>query len=280
MNAPDAKTYCMGFWDIPGNRKRSLDHYTGLLDQTLAMVAGRQLVFVHDSPGLIVPLRERSAELGIDLHEQRLPLAELPARVSARAFLERTRAFADAGRDRQRPFGREKAPRKCRFLRASGGDVYGDILSVWLSKVPVMAAVARANPFGSTNFAWIDTSVARFNGRRDRWRFNEVEDCPGRIRHYASASRKHGRRLAVQASYLSGDQTAWRALDHLYGEALTTAESEAYPNDDETLLDACQRAEPHRFHQIDRGPITLWLRKRDLPRKALRAIAKRAGSRS
>ena len=77
MVLPDrARTYVMAYWPIPGNAKRSLDHYTEHLAQSLAMLAGQKLHFISGNNNVLASVESMCRAHGITLHVEKRVLDE------------------------------------------------------------------------------------------------------------------------------------------------------------------------------------------------------------
>ncbi len=243
----------MGYWQIPENAKRPLAHYATLLPATLAMLAGERLVFVSDSMVVQRWVEALARASNVELMCVSKSIDALPAWEVAAQFVRQTERYG-AGTSVPAQFDLEKGLwHYWRDFRSSGSAAYQKIVTIWLSKVPLMVEFARSDLFGSEHFAWVDATAARFNGRRAHWNFVEAVRRDGMITHYRSGMRKQGRTLSLNASFLKGDRPAWERLAPLYRERLEIGAQEKYPNDEETLLDEIVRTQPKLFWSLDAG---------------------------
>jgi hypothetical protein len=241
----------MGYWQIPENAKRPLAHYATLLPATLGMLAGQHLVFMSDSVVVQRWVESLAHASGVRLTIVSKSIDALPAAEFVPRFVSQTERYG-ARTPLPAQFDQEKGLwHYWRDFRASGAEVYRKLLAIWLSKVLLMDELARSDPFGSEYFAWVDATVARFNGRRTNYGFVEAAGHAGTIAHYRSAMRKHGRTLSLNASFLRGDRRAWERSTALYRERLQLAVQEPYPNDEETLLDEIVRTHPDLFWNLE-----------------------------
>jgi hypothetical protein len=246
------KTFCLGYWAVSDNAKRSLAHYTELLPATLGMLAGRSVVFFYDDEQLLERISGVASRYGITLHPQRVSLEELPEREAALNVLKATEAYGKQYSEPPALHKKEKALRHYwRDYGESGRDAYLNILCIWLSKIALVRGVVEENPFSSERFAWVDASVARFSKKRDFYDVGRVADCRDRISFYRGKMVKNGEKLALNASYMSGSAEAWGRLDTLFQEKLLQIQDEVYPNDEETVLDLCYREEQMLFRMIN-----------------------------
>jgi hypothetical protein len=248
-------TYCLGYWQIPGNAKRALAHYATLLPSTLSMLAGKSLVFLSDDVVVQRWVEALGRDRGVTVRSVRRELMTLPAVGFADQIVRQTQRYG-AGSTAPLQFSQEKGLlHYWRDFTASGAEAYRQILAIWLSKVLLTQEVIDSDPFGSEHFAWVDATASRFNGERPNWNFAEVEGRSGSLAHYSSRMRKQGRALSLNASFLKGDRHAWERVHTLYLEELGRAVDEVYPNDEETVLHDVVQAHPDLFRALDREAI-------------------------
>jgi hypothetical protein len=250
-----ATTYCMGYWQVPENAKRPPAHYAELLPLTLRMLAGRQLIFLTDNVVVQRWIESLARQNSVRVHIVTRAVDSLPAAPFARQILHQTERYGD-GLAAPVEFNREKGLlHYFRDLRGSGPVAYQKILAIWLSKVLLMGELMQADPFDSQYLAWVDATAARFNGQRANWDFIAMADRPGVVAHYASAMRKNGKALSINASYLKADAASWTRLVALYLQQLQRAVDERYPNDEETILHELTQAHPDLFRALDDRPV-------------------------
>ncbi len=252
MKSINSKTFCIGYWALSHNIKHDLAHYSNLLPVTLSMLGGKNVVFFYDEPLLLERVMEIAFEYGVKVRPYRIALNDLPNRESSIKVLGATEAYGIQHPEPPDIHKKEKAlEHYWRDYKKSGHDAYLNMLSIWLSKVPLVSRIVEENPFDSTHFAWVDASLARFNGHRDFYDVCRVVDCRDRISFYRGKLIKNGKKLMLNASYMSGSKCAWRRLESLFQEQLTLAEDDIYPNDEETVLDCCYQVEPELFRMIN-----------------------------
>jgi len=259
--SPHEITYCLGFWALPGNTKNSLNHYRHLLPQTLAMMRGANVLILHDDPEFEAEVTELARKNVVRLTSRQLPVTALPGWDVATQAVEACRTSAlDLAGPRPASLGNEKGVvHFWRDLTDSGPEVYRAMLAIWLSKVPLVVALAIDNPFGTHWFGWADASVARFNGSRDHWNFAELALRPNRIAHYRNDMKMHGRVLPVNASVMLGDRPAWDRFSAVYSAALPACLAQAYGHDEETVIQAAHAQSPDLFECIN-PRLPLWRR--------------------
>lgn len=252
MKSVESKTFCIGYWALSDNIKRDLSHYAKLFPATLGMLAGKKVVFFYDEPALLQQVAAIASDHDVQIHPYRIALDELPNRGSSIKVLSATEEYGRRHSDPPPIHKKEKAlEHYWKDYEQSGRDTYLDMLSIWLSKVPLVSRVVEENPFDSTHFAWVDASLARFNGHRDFYDVSRVHDCCDKISFYRGKLIKNGKKLVLNASYISGSRCAWKKLDPLFSDQLSLLESEIYPNDEETILDHCHANDPTLFRMIN-----------------------------
>lgn len=248
------RQYVSGLWILPSNPKYTSRHYLDLLPATIAMLRGQTLLFHSNDEAVLDRAGVIAIEHGVTFEGVTCPVADLPARDAAQALVESCAAMQLDLFPRPSDFFNEKGVvHYWRDLKGGGADIYRDMLTIWLSKIPISAGVARDR---DRSVAWVDASIARVNGKRENWDFSRVDGVPGRISHYGSPMRHFGRTLPLSAGYLEGDPEAWTMLRTLYTDALERAAQSPYGHDEETILGHCVSERPDLFHCVGRplGP--------------------------
>lgn len=253
-----ARTYVMAYWPIPGNAKRSLDHYSEHLALSLQMLAGENLYFISGNKAVLSSVEALSKAHGVRLHVARRTLDDLPKRTAMDTLLQKTKEFGSRLSAPPADFQRDKGLiHYWRDYRQSGEEAFKRIFCIWHSKIDLLQAAARDNPFSSSEFAWVDASISRFNGRRPGWDFRRLPAArPGVVQHYANDMCKNGRQLALNASFLLCDAAAIDRLHAAYEEAFALCLRDAYPNDEETVLDTIVTRNPELFSVISDHPVS------------------------
>lgn len=247
-----SRTYVMAYWPVADNAKRSLDHYTKYLALSLEMLAGQNLYFVSGNNAVLSSVEAHCRQHGIKLHVEKVVLDDLPKRPQMNELLLRAKQFGAALRAPPADFQRDKGLiHYWRDLRQAGEESFRKVFCIWHSKIGILHKAAVDNPFASTEFAWVDASVARFNNNRAGWDFRQISQSrAGVIYHYPNDMRKHGRQLPLNASFLLGDRKAIDDLHAAYEDAFRNSLAENYPNDEETVLAGVVASRPGLFSVI------------------------------
>ena len=247
-----ARTYVMAYWPVPANAKRTLDHYNEHLALSLEMLAGENLCFISGNNHVLATVESLCKAHRINLHLEKVLLDDLRKRPQMDVLLQRARNFGAKLAAPPVDFGRDKGLiHYWRDLRQAGDEAFKRVFCIWHSKMDLLHWAATQNPFSSSEFAWVDASISRFNQQRPGWDFRQVR-CPppGVVHHYPNVMRKNGAELAINASFLLGDRLAVEKLHEEYEKAFANSLLEDYPNDEETVLDGVVRRMPHMFSAI------------------------------
>jgi hypothetical protein len=232
-------TFCTGYWVISDNRKRSPEHYTKYIPRTLRLISGHNLIVFYEDDGVLRFFEKYCRLNGISIFGIRVPVMELPAYALSAHMLECCRSMEGSEYLNGDPaYRREKGRRHYqRDYILSGADNYRKIISIWTSKVPLVAGRAiPADPFGSDYFAWIDASVSRFNRARSNWNFMGLTYNDASLHHYGSISYCMGVPLRLNASFLLAHKDVWPHVQAKYEQQLEASLGESYAHDEETLL--------------------------------------------
>lgn len=257
-----SRLYISGYWPLEGNHKNSENHYLRLLPSTLAPLRGGSLKFFSDDAAVLDQVIAFSDRIGLHCEPFLRDVHDLPAWSLAGELVQACeRMHLDAWL-RPKKLSREKGSKHYwRDFKGSGPLVYRQLLSIWLSKVSLVAEEARQQLTAQTHhqgsLAWVDASLARCNQTRRRWRYWRVLDRPGCLSYYRSNMRCYGVRLPLQAGFLTAEAAVWLSLENLFLEAAKAAASMAYAHDEETVLAECHRRQPELFHAID-APRRCW----------------------
>ena len=247
-----SRTYIMGFWPIPQNQKNSLGHYSRYLALSLEMLQGANLYFISDNDQIISAVTKKCESIGINLYCKRLGIHDLEKYQYIGTLIQRTKNFGASLSCPPKNFNYDKGLNHYwRDLRKSGEDSFEKVFSIWHSKIDLLSLVSHENRFDSREFAWVDASIARFNGKRFAWNFPKLTmNRPNTVYHYPNLMQKYGHLLKINASFLLGDERAIDTLKTTYNEAFVKCLSEDYPNDEETVLDEVVSRNPRLFHSI------------------------------
>lgn len=243
--------YVAGYWALPGNAKRPVGHYWEQIPRSLGLIAGQRLLLLHDDPATAEAFVRFGAPLGVDVKAEHVPLAELPGARHAERLAALCAATPLSGPGAVPASGSEKGYKHLtRDLEGSGEEIYRALISIWMSKVPLTAAVAARVGAETDSIAWMDVSIARFSERRTNWDFTRQPFQRSALNHYASPMRAQGRPLPLNASFLRAVPDVWARIAEEFDRELEGCLTEAYGHDEETLLARVHRRRPELFHTI------------------------------
>ena len=243
------KLYVSGYWPVSGNLKRSGEHYNTLLPKTLQLIRGEELVFYSSSEEVLSWAEGLCQQASIRMRPMLLPLDQLPAWQLAARLVACCGAMQLDQWQKPRSFGGEKGViHYWRDYKEAGPEVFRALHAVWLSKFALVAE--QASQVNHDRLVWMDSTIARFQGRRSNWRFWLVDEHLQKFSHYGSDMRSFGRRLPLNASYVSDPREQWAALQTLFSQKAELAAQMPYGNDEETILAECVREHPDWFQCI------------------------------
>lgn len=233
-----SKLFVCGYWPVPGNLKRSGEHYNTMLPKTLQLIRGEELVFYSSSEEVLTQVEGLCQKRSIQMHPVLLALEDLPAWTLADRLVRCCGAMQLDLWGKPRSFGGEKGLiHYWRDYKGAGPEVFRSLLAVWLSKFALVAQ--QASHVQHQRLAWMDSTVARFQGRRSNWRFWLANEHPQKFSHYGSDMRRFGRLLPLNASYISGPRLRWPAFQTLFLKSAELVTQMPYGNDEETILAEC-----------------------------------------
>lgn len=243
------KLYVSGYWPILGNVKRSTDHYSNELPQTLKMLRGSDLVFYSSSEEVLDWAQRLCMTYGVKMSPRICALDQMKAWDLAGRLVESCERMALASWDKPSSFSGEKGVvHYWRDLRGAGADVFRRLSTIWLCRTDLLARESALAPEYVQRLAWIDSTLARFNGQRSNWRFWMNSEPRNRVSHYSSPMRLYGRRLTYNGSYVSAPRAIWPEFAGLFHRVGAQAAEMAYGHDDETIVNECIRRRPELFH--------------------------------
>ncbi len=255
MSKPNVQsvTYCTGYWHLPGNTKRSPEHYRERLPKTLRMIRGSEMVVFHDDPAVLAMFQSAALDADVAVTGQRIALADLPAYRHGPALLACCKSMDPARFQFDYPDpGKEKAVNH--YLRdylKSGEESYMGLMTIWMSKVHLVTRTIDLRKSDDSGFlAWIDTSVSRFNRLRANWDFAKVPFGASSIHHYGTSTHFMGEKLGVNASFLVAHVNVWPKILALFESELVASLKDQYAHDEETLLHRIRLKQPHLFTRI------------------------------
>lgn len=243
------RLYVSGYWPLIGNQKRSQAYYEKLLPSTFSALQGQQLVFCSSSSILLEQMQEMSKKFQISMQPMLLPVDRLPGWDLSKDLADCcVNMKLDQWTAPNRFYGEKGVTHYWRDYKQSGYSIYRSMLAIWLSKVYLVERIASQS--SCQYFAWVDASIARFCGQRTNWRYWLLPDDPFRVSHYAGLSRYYGRRLPLNASFLSASKSSWGLLSQAFSEVAKVASLLPYGHDEETIMSECVRSSPHLFRCI------------------------------
>ena len=248
----ETTTLVLGYWRVGGNPKRDAQHYEALIDRTLAQIAGSRCIFLGDDAAFAALVSQAAASNNVELVNRHVSLTDLPSHAVSEDFVQCCRNMPSSPWFREHDIGGEKGlVHYWKHLRPTDEETYRQMLTIWLSKVPLMRQVAlEENPFDTARFAWVDVSVARFNERRTNWDFTRVAQPAGKLSHYRSPMVYQGHTLPLNASFMAGEADVWEHVGALFDHHLARARQDAYGHDEETILGLCHAERPDLFHEL------------------------------
>lgn len=243
------RVYCSGYWTIPGNQKRSDDHYSKGLSDTLDLMRGSTLHFYSDSTETLDSIAALGTSRDVVVHAHQVKIADLPGwniseRLMACAFASKLDRITQPPSHETREKG---AIHYWRDLQISGADTYRQLLAIWMSKIPLTISLI-AKTTDSDILVWADASLSRFNGKRSNWDVTQLTLDPARLSHYASPMQFQGIPLPLNASFLAAGPDRWLMLQSQFNIATERATATPYAHDEETILAQCVWAAPDTFH--------------------------------
>ena len=249
-------TYCTGYWPVGGNAKRASAYYERYIPRTLRMIAGSRLILFYGDDTILTFFARHAREHRVELHGIKIPIQALPAYPQAERLLAGCIAMKDGlyladARMGKKEKGVKHYPRD--YL-GSGPENYKAIISIWMSKIALMADHAvSANPFNTDCFAWIDASIARFKFSRSNWNFMRLSFAEDALYHYNNDTRCMGQRIAINASFLFAHKNVWREVGKLFQDQVAGALNEPYAHDEETILNRVVQSHPNLFRLAGRN---------------------------
>lgn len=249
-------TYCTGYWLVGGNAKRAPAYYERYIPRTLRMIAGCRLILFYGDDDVLALFARHARAHRVELHGIKIRIEALPAYPHADRLLAGCVAMKGGPYLKDARMGKKEKGVKHyqRDYLGSGAENYKEIISIWMSKIPLMAERAvSANPFNTDCFAWIDASIARFKFSRSNWNFMRLSFGEDALYHYDNDTRCMGQRIAINASFLFAHQDVWRRVGALFQDEVSVALDQPYAHDEETVLNRVVQAHPHLFQLVGRN---------------------------
>jgi len=213
------------------------------------MIAGGKMLLFYQDDDVLRYISRCAERFSINLQAMKVLIEDLPAYPYAERLLSGCKATDIKSLEELPIVWREKGlSHYHRDFLDSGEDAYRQIISIWMSKIALVADHAVvANPFDTPEFAWIDASVSRFNGRRQNWNFSKAPPSEGKLLHYANRMRYYGELLPINASCMIAEAEVWRTISRLFSDALDAHANDSYAHDEETILGYVYKNYPELF---------------------------------
>ncbi len=255
MTKPNAQspTYCTGYWHLPGNTKRSPEHYRERLPKTLRMIRGGELLVFHDDPAVLAMFQSAARDAGVAVIGERIALVDLPAYRHGPALLACCKSM-DPARfqiDYPDPSKERAVNHYLRDYVKSGEESYMGLMAIWLSKMYLVKRATEIEPLVDRQFfAWLDANVSRFKHLRTNWDFANYAFGENSLHHYSTSTHFEGKPLSINASFLCAHRNVWPEILALFEKELIGSLNDRYAHDDETLLHRVRQKHPHLFTKI------------------------------
>lgn len=248
-------TFCSGLWLIPGNPKRDPSHYFTHLDKTIEMISGGNLIF-HCYDSVVSERVEALCKKNkVVLTLEQTPVEMLAAYQHSKTFLKNCHNMGLDAFPEPADKNREKGVlHYWRDYKGGGAEAYRRMITIWLSKIDLAMSAVKKTKDSCQDIAWIDASIARFNGVRDNWDFRRSEVGAFTLNHYLNGVRYFGKELPINASFLHARRETWFTVHELFQENLSSALKMTYAHDEETILSHCKAANPNLFVALDAEP--------------------------
>lgn len=247
----DKTTFCTGLWHLRANRKKTFSQYLEILPQTLSMISGGKLIVFSDETAILEEFAKVAARFEITVLPSLISIKALPMYEASAGLLQacvRMGAINWLSILRIRDRGRNLYRRQ---YKAGGAENYRAVTSIWLSKMfLVRDAAVLSNPFRTEYSAWMDTSVSRFNGKRQNSNFAEQAFGPQHFYLYGTKSRYKGRLMKLNASFMLAENKNWGPVCGLFEAEIGKASLDNYAHDDETILNRVIIQRPELFAEI------------------------------
>lgn len=244
------RTYCMGYWPLPKNKKRPIGKYKELLPKTFSFMHGQSCVFFSDSEDWLALAESLGKEHNVSMRLEKRGLGSLKGKKFVESYLKRTKEYGEQT-DLSKFNLNEKG--KAHYVRdylGSGPEVYGRMLTIWMSKTSLLKEVSEANECEET--WWIDASTARIYKNTSRPDISKVSTPPGKISHFGNMMKKNGINLPMLAMVFGGNDHAITRLDRLFWKFYKLMADEVYPNDEECIFARIRQERRGLFHAINK----------------------------
>ena len=207
------KLYTSGLWIIDGWNKKRPEVYLKTLEKTLKMLQGENLLFISNQSNIFEAVKESSNRYDISLETISMPVQGLPAWNLSDNYVKacqrmRLDTATKSSWNNHKTIHEKGVKHYFRDFSSKSITSYQKVLSIWLSKVPLLADIASRSEYSKFNyFMWCDASVARFNPKRLKANFTKQDDMQRKISHYYSGMKYYSQTIPVSGS-MSGDRTS------------------------------------------------------------------------
>ncbi len=266
MYSVDDVTFVSGYWMAETPIKHRFNHYQNFIPKTFAMLENKNIAFFYEDRGLLHFLREHIKTNSFASYP--LSLLDLPAYEITKDYINTCKEQDDIKLGSLYPIldngtkwfnggtwekGLAKKPMMLMHQQS-----YHTQISAVLSKVLLVKKIIQKNPFNTNYFAWIDSTVSRFKGKRKNWNFTEFKFTSKHIYHYSSFMRNYGKLQKLNGSFLLGHKSKWEDFIPIYEDELIKLKSSKYCHSDESVITSVINKHPKLFNAIDNGELPNW----------------------
>jgi hypothetical protein len=218
------------------------------------MLRGQNVIFLTDNEAVAEKVKRYSMRCGVELTPQIQPIESLHKFERMDELYEKTKLYGKSLPCTVTNNLNLKEKGIVHYFRdywKTKKNAFKKMFSIWHSKIDIVNLVMDQTPLEIDEFAWVDASISRMNGRRPRWRFTDVNLLnTHQLMHYGSQMQKNNRLLRLSAGFLLADRTTFRAVKKKYDLAFEQSQYEIYPHDEETILDFVAQENPSLFIRI------------------------------
>ncbi|QPZ91610.1 hypothetical protein [Thioclava electrotropha] len=243
--------YCMGFWPIENNQKRNSDHYKRLLPESMKLLRGKRLHLFYDGEEIGESFVAEAERNDVEVSKSRIRISDLPTYDAVLPIISTCERLVSEGKHHEEMPAREKMSMHLkRDYLLSGADAFRSMVTIWTSKLPLLADLSSSAPAGVKSVAWVDASIAKFKGSRTNWNFMRQTWPHNRVGHYASPMFFHGAPLPLNASFLAASIELWPKVNALFLEELAKKAGDGYVHDEETIMSGVVTQNPELFYTL------------------------------
>ena len=248
-------TFCTGYWHIQGNTKHNLAHYLKYIPRTCRLIRGNNLILFYEDDRKFELFKRYAQRYRIKLVGIKIAVTDLPIYSQSKDLLAACKAMdLDRLAEVSKEIHREKGYIHLhRDYLSSGEDNYRKVISIWMSKIPLVVDFAiKQNPFNTDYFAWVDATISRFSKHRHNWNFMRLGYDRDALFHYKGKMHYQGRQMNINASFLLANVNDWQTLHTLFMDKIRESFGRPYAHDEETLLNEILHEHPGLFHDVGR----------------------------